>query len=125
MTYSVMIDGVVREVAGKITADRMFRDAWTLSAKGTLQVDLEKAKQIWRDKIRAARAPVLAALDAEFMRALESGVGVDEVVAKKAALRDAPADPRIDTVKKVADLYKIKPAGLTIKTWGERDGTTD
>ena len=55
-------------------------------------IDMTKAKEIHRDNIRYAREPLLAALDIEFQRALEAGTSTTDIVAKKQALRDAPAD---------------------------------
>jgi hypothetical protein len=53
-------------------------------------VNPDKAKAIWKDKWREARKPLLATLDIEFMKAVES-VDVEkqvEIAAKKQALRD-------------------------------------
>ncbi|MAL11750.1 MAG: hypothetical protein CMF74_19060 [Maricaulis sp.] len=58
-------------------------------------IDMTKAKEIHRDNIRYAREPLLAALDIEFQRALEAGTSTTDIVAKKQALRDAPADSAI------------------------------
>ena len=58
-------------------------------------IDMTKAKEIHRDNIRYAREPLLAALDIEFQRALETGASTTDIVAKKQALRDAPADSGI------------------------------
>ena len=58
-------------------------------------VDMAKAREIHKDKIRLARAPKLAELDVEFQKALEAGSSTTDIVAKKQALRDAPADSGI------------------------------
>ena len=58
-------------------------------------VDMAKAREIHKDKIRAARTPKLAELDVEFQKALETGASTTDIVAKKQALRDAPADSGI------------------------------
>ena len=58
-------------------------------------IDMTKAKEIHKDNIRIAREPLLAALDIEFQRALEAGTSTTDIVAKKQALRDAPADSAI------------------------------
>ena len=39
----------------------------------TITVNLTKAKEIAKNNLRTERAPVLAALDVSFMRAVESG----------------------------------------------------
>lgn len=60
-------------------------------------VNMQKALEIKKQMIRKEREPMLASLDVEMMRALESGDTVKqaEIAAKKQALRDATADPAI------------------------------
>ena len=58
-------------------------------------VDMAKAREIHKAKIREARTPKLAELDIEFQKALETGASTTDIVAKKQALRDAPADSGI------------------------------
>ena len=58
-------------------------------------VDMAKAREIHKTKIRSAREPKLEELDIEFQKALETGASTTEIVAKKQALRDAPADSGI------------------------------
>ena len=60
-------------------------------------VNMAKAREIHKANIREARAPKLAALDVEFQKALETGASTTDIVAKKQALRDAPADSGIDS----------------------------
>ena len=62
-----------------------------------IKTDMAKAKNIHKTKIREAREPKLAALDVEFQKALETGASTTDIVAKKQALRDAPADSGIDS----------------------------
>ncbi len=52
---------------------------------------MAKAREIHKTKIRDARAPLLAELDVEFQRALETSSSTTDIIAKKQALRDAPA----------------------------------
>lgn len=56
-------------------------------------IDLEKAKEIHKNKIRQVRNPLLQQKDVEYMRALEAGDSekVSQVVAEKQALRDVTA----------------------------------
>ena len=68
-------------------------------------VDMAKAREIHKSKIRAAREPKLAELDIEFQKALETGASTTEIVAKKQALRDAPADSGIAAA---SDTYALK-----------------
>ena len=58
-------------------------------------VDMAKAREIHKTNIRRARTPKLAELDVEFQKALETGASTTDIVAKKQALRDAPADSGI------------------------------
>ncbi len=54
-------------------------------------INTANAKAIHKEKIRAARTPLLAALDVEYQRAQETGASTTAIVAKKQALRDQPA----------------------------------
>ena len=60
-----------------------------------ISTDMTKAKEVHKNNIRLARTPKLQELDIEFQRALESGASTTDIVAKKQALRDAPADSAI------------------------------
>ena len=53
-------------------------------------VNPDKAKAIWKDKWRDARKPLLASLDIEFMKAVETANTEKqaEIALKKQALRD-------------------------------------
>ena len=53
-------------------------------------VNPDKAKAIWKDKWREARKPLLASLDIEFMKAVESADTAKqaEIASQKQALRD-------------------------------------
>ena len=59
-------------------------------------VDMAKAREIHKTNIRKARSPKLAELDVEFQKALETGSSTTDIIAKKQALRDAPADSGIE-----------------------------
>ena len=94
-------------------SDRTFRDAWEVIGEDAITVNMDKAKEIWRDKIRQARN--FAPLDAAFMKALETGADTSPIVAQKQALRDAPADPAIDAATTPEQLKAVQPAGLTVE----------
>ena len=53
-----------------------------------ITVNIEKAKDITKDRLRAERAPLLQALDVQFQRALETGESTADIVAEKQRLRD-------------------------------------
>ena len=61
-----------------------------------INVNMTKARDIHRDKVRQARNPLLASKDVEFQRALETGADTAAIVAAKQALRDAPASAAIE-----------------------------
>ena len=67
-------------------------------------IDMAKAKEIHKTNIRAARTPKLAELDVEFQRALETSASTTDIVAKKQALRDAPAASGISTATTTDEL---------------------
>ncbi len=64
-----------------------FFDAWVLNGR-TVEVSLDKAKEIKRGQLRAERKPLLEAQDVAFQRALEEGKPTDVIVAEKQRLRD-------------------------------------
>ena len=61
-----------------------------------INVNMDKARDIHRDKVRQVRNTKLAAKDVEFQRALETGADTATIVSEKQALRDAPAAAAID-----------------------------
>jgi len=67
-------------------------------------IDIAKAREIHKNNIRAAREPLLNALDIEFQKALETSSSTTDIVSKKQALRDAPADSAIDSASNEAEL---------------------
>ena len=58
-------------------------------------IDMAKAREIHKTNIRLARTSKLEELDVEFQKALETGSSTTDIVTKKQALRDAPADSDI------------------------------
>ena len=52
------------------------------------KVNIDKAKDITKERLRAERAPLLEKLDVDFYRALETGAPTTEIVAEKQRLRD-------------------------------------
>lgn len=93
-----------------IPAERTFRDGWEANADtGVISVNMDAAKDIWRDKIRQAREPELAKLDTAFMKAQETGADTTAIVAQKQALRDAPAHADIDAATTPDELKAVQP----------------
>ena len=67
-------------------------------------IDMAKAKEIHKTNIREARTPLLTALDIDFQKALETSASTTDIVTKKQALRDAPADSAIDAATTTDEL---------------------
>ena len=105
-TYIVDKDGNQAD-ASAVTkpADRHFRGAWSLSGS-VISEDMTAAKTIFKDKIREVRAPLLAAEDVVYMKALEADDTSAKAasVTKKAALRNAPAASAIGSADTIAKL---------------------
>ena len=53
-----------------------------------ITINLDKAKAITKDRLRAERAPLLQAQDVAFQRALEVNADTTAIVAEKQRLRD-------------------------------------
>ena len=76
---------------------------------------MAKAKDVWRDHIRDARADEFAKLDTQFMRALETGASTAQIATDKQSLRDAPQHADIDAATTVDDLKAFQPiSGVTL-----------
>lgn len=75
--------------ADELPEDRAFREAWVVDG-GAIDIDLDKAKDAWKEKLRQDRAPLLEALDIDFMRAVENSdtVKQNQVKDQKQVLRD-------------------------------------
>ena len=92
-------------VATSKPSDRHFRNAWAISDK-VIAEDITKAKEIFKDKIRQVRKPLLEAEDVVYMKALEASNSSAQTASinKKKTLRDAPAASAItnaDTITKL------------------------
>ena len=78
---------IIVDTADLPESDNDFFNAWEL-ADGVVSVNLDKAKELTKERLRAERAPLLAAQDVLFQRALEEGGKTDSIVAEKQRLRD-------------------------------------
>ena len=105
-TFVTDKDGATAD-ASSITmpSDRHFRNAWKLNGS-VMAEDMTAAKVIFKDKIREVRKPLLEAEDVVYMKALEADDASAKTasVAKKKALRDAPAATAIENADTIAKL---------------------
>ena len=88
-------------------ADNDFFDAWELD-NGVVSVNLTKAKAITKTRLRSERAPLLAAQDVLFQRALETNAPTTAIVAEKQRLRDITN--LVDPCTTTAELRALKVA---------------
>lgn len=105
-TYIVDKDGnQIDASTATVPANRDFREAWSLSGT-VISEDLDKAKEIFKDKIREVRGPLLEAEDVVYMKAMEADDASAKTasVTKKNALRDAPAASAIGSASTIAEL---------------------
>jgi len=89
----------------EIPTDRTFRNAW--KDEGGIKVDMGKAKDITKDRLRNERKPLLEAQDVAFQRALESGASTAAIVSEKQRLRDITKQ-----VDALASLDELKALSL-------------
>jgi hypothetical protein len=73
----------------------------------SIRINIDKAKAIKLDQLRAERAPKLAALDLAFMRAVERGdlLAQASIAAEKQALRDVTKVTLPDDVASLKDFH--------------------
>jgi len=81
------LNSVIMDASELPEADNDFFNSWEL-IDGYVLVNLDKAKAQTKDRLRAERAPLLAAQDVAFQRALEEGKDTAAIVAEKQRLRD-------------------------------------
>src|SRR6056300_666349 len=105
-TYIVDKDGnQIDASTATVPTNRDFRGAWSLSGS-VISEDMDKAKEIFKDKIREVRKPLLEAEDVTYMEALESDNANAKAasVLMKETLRNAPAAAAIDAATDIATL---------------------
>ena len=69
-------------------------------------IDINKAKDITKDRLRQEREPLLLAQDVAFQRALESNADTSAIVAEKQRLRDITT--LVDTANTVEELKALE-----------------
>jgi hypothetical protein len=69
-------------------------------------INIDKAKEITKERLRAEREPLLQAQDVAFQRALETGAETTAIVAEKQRLRDITT--LADTATTLDELRALK-----------------
>ena len=70
-----------------------------------ITINLDKAKEITKNRLREERKPLLEAQDVAFQRALEAGFDTTAIVAEKQRLRDVTT--LVDTVTTLDELKSL------------------
>jgi hypothetical protein len=70
-----------------------------------ITIDIHKAKEVWKDKIRQARTSALAKLDIDFIKAQEQSLDTTSIVADKQTLRDLPNE--VDTANSIEEIKAV------------------
>jgi hypothetical protein len=91
----------------EIVLDDLFFDAYEFDQEIGAKVNIDKAKEIWLNHYRTARTPLLAALDVDFMRAVESSDTnlQKEIASKKQALRDVTKTDLPNTLEEIKNTW--------------------
>jgi hypothetical protein len=70
-----------------------------------ITIDITKAKEVWKDKIRDARKSALEKLDVDFIKAQEAKTSTTTIVADKQTLRDLPS--QVDTATSTDEIKAV------------------
>ena len=70
-----------------------------------ITINLDKAKDISKERLRLERKPLLEAQDVLFLKAQETGADTSGIVAEKTRLRDITK--KVDSCKTISALKKI------------------
>ena len=114
-TY-VVVDGETLDTAAyDLPKNRNFTDAWALAEdkdhNQIVVIDVEKAKDVWKRKMREARSPLMTKLDAEYFMALEqqNTTKAGEIAATKQLLRDVTKLPELLNATSVEEIEAVWP----------------
>jgi hypothetical protein len=70
-----------------------------------ITIDINKAKEVWKDKIRNSRKSALEKLDIDFIKAQEKGNDTTSIVAIKQILRDLPS--QVDAANSINEIKAV------------------
>ncbi len=92
--------------------NKIFHEAWEGVESTEVTINMDKAKDIMRDRIRIGRQPVLVDLDTQFMKALEIGADTASIVAEKQTLRDLTQSDTLVNATTPTELEAAYPDSL-------------
>lgn len=88
-----------------IPTDKTFRDAWDFNDEKIFE-DISRAKEIHKNRLREERKTLLEELDVKYIRMLESGEEVSEIIEEKQRLRDITK--LVDECETIEDIKEVK-----------------
>lgn len=90
------VQSYIVDMASLPEEDNDFFDAWE-QVNGVVTVNVDKARELTKARLRREREPLLAAQDVLFQRALEAGSDTSAIVAEKNRLRNITALADVET----------------------------
>lgn len=87
--------------------DNDFFNAYEFDQELGAKINILKAKEIWKDKFRQARKPILEKLDVDYMRALETKnlQAQQDIITKKQNLRQVTDIRLPDTIEGIKNTW--------------------
>jgi hypothetical protein len=100
-------EGLPYKIVESLDIDDSYFNAYDYSEEAGAEVNIDKAKAIHLDKFRAARAPKLAALDVQYMKAIEveDSVAASAIAVAKQELRDVTKITLPDTLPEIKETW--------------------
>lgn len=99
--------------SSNLPQDTTFFNAWELDGEEVV-INLTKAKEIWKDKLRQARKPVFEKLDIEYIKALENedNSKAKQIISIKRQLRDITISKELANAKTIEAVKAFWPSVL-------------
>jgi len=96
-------EGLPYKIVDSLDIDNDYFNAYEFHPEDGAEVNIDKAKAIHLDKFRAARAPKLASLDVQYMKAIEieDSVAASAIAVQKQELRDVTKLTLPDTLPEI------------------------
>jgi len=100
-------EGLPYKIVDSLDIDNSYFNAYDYSEEAGAEVNIDKAKAIHLDKFRSARAPKLAALDVQYMKAIEveDSVKASQIAISKQELRDVTKITLPDTLPEIKSTW--------------------
>jgi hypothetical protein len=111
IVYKIVSLNAPYKIVESLDVDNTFFNAYEFDQSTGAIINMEKAKEIWKNKFRETRKPILEKLDVEYMRALENNdtEKQQEIASRKQQLRDVTA---VELPDNLEDLKNTWPSIL-------------